>query len=85
MFIAVGSMLSSLSRLEDKAFLERQQQLEIPSLEEDLEEFAETASFSRSKRNAMDEHRFYPVSGYVSPTIHPYVPRRNPQRIKIYF
>jgi hypothetical protein len=81
MSFAVESMMSSLSRLEDKAFLEKQQELQIPSLEEDLEEFAETASYSRSKRNAMDKHRFYPVCAYVTSTIHPSHRRRNPQRI----
>ncbi|PNF36308.1 hypothetical protein B7P43_G00509 [Cryptotermes secundus] len=59
-FQSVDSVLSALSRLEDKAFLAKQRELHIPSLEEDLEEFVETSSLSRFKRNAMDKHRLYP-------------------------
>jgi hypothetical protein len=70
-FVAVDSVLSALSRLEDKAFLAKQQELPIPSLEEDLEEFAETSSSYRFKRNAMEKHRLYPVGSKVSLTTQP--------------
>jgi hypothetical protein len=70
MFIAVDSVLSALSRLEDKAFLAKQKELPIPSLEEDLEEFVETSSLTRFKRNAMEKHRLYPVCSYVCLIIH---------------
>lgn len=69
LFIAVDSVLSALSRLEDKAFLAKRRELHIPSLEEDLEEFVETSSLSRFKRNAMDKHRLYPVCSEVCLTI----------------
>jgi hypothetical protein len=71
MCVTVDSVLSSLSALEDKAFLAKQQELRIPSLQDDLEELAEATHLSRFKRYAADKHRFYPVRSNFSLTIPP--------------
>jgi hypothetical protein len=53
--------LSALSRAGDEALSAKQREIPIPSLQEDIEDFSEASSFFRSKRNAMEKHRFYSV------------------------
>ncbi|GFG31979.1 hypothetical protein Cfor_01301, partial [Coptotermes formosanus] len=53
------SLLSALSRAGDEALSAKQREIPIPSLQEDIEDFSEASSFFRSKRNAMEKHRFY--------------------------
>lgn len=58
--IAAGSRVSVVVS-RDRQGLLAQEELNIPSLEADLEEFTKSSSLSRLRRNAAEKHRIYQV------------------------